>query len=88
MNLVLVIQILDKGENIMTNKVQEKKEIFLNKKAEYDKIRQDDNELYERLNAAEENIVSLQEEMDSLKQKYGIPDYDVQRVRFTEFFND
>ncbi len=53
----------------MTNKIQEKKEIFLNKKAEYDKIRQDDNKLYERLNIAEENIVSLQEEMDSLKQQ-------------------
>lgn len=53
----------------MKNKIQEKKELFLNKKAEYDKIRHDDNDLCERLNAAEENIVSLQEEMDGLKQK-------------------
>ena len=53
----------------MTNKIQEKKELFLNKKAEYEKMLEDDNELSERLNTAEENIVNLQEEMDSLKQQ-------------------
>ena len=53
----------------MTNKIQEKKELFLNKKAEYEKMLEDDNELSDRLNAAEENIVNLQEEMEELKQK-------------------
>ena len=53
----------------MTNKIQEKKELFINKKAEYEKMLEDDNKLSERLNAAEENIVNLQEEMEELKQK-------------------